>query len=774
MRHRLHSFINIFGLAMAIACSILFALFIKHEMSYDAFHDNGDRIFRINSTYKTDNTTHIQAKTQAPLGPALKSEFPEVEYYARFLFPEYNVKYQDNIFTQKVTFTDPDFLKMFSFSLLQGNPDKIFQDKNTMVVSEEFAKKFFNHRDPIGQIVSIIRFGKSYDFTVNGVIENAPENSSIQYDILISFEKAREFFGESYFQNWGLYSVRTYIQLSSASHAEEVFSKIPVLMNKYSDEDYANHTLQPLPDIHFAATVESTMVPTSSITYSFIVAGITLLLILVATFNSMNFTRAMAAMRYKEICMRKVLGAARFNVILQLCTETIIITAVALILGLFMAELFSPIFNHLVEKSLNLNDYYNWYYLGWGIFLVLFTGILSGIYPAFTLSGFSPTYLYRGAQLSSSKSYFSRSLITIQFILSIFLILCSMVMADQMNFINTKSTGFDDEQIVTLAFHGKNSQHTLDTYRSEIQQYANILNVSGATSYPGGSFHQAQTIGKDRSISTNQIKIDYDFLQTFGIVLKEGRDFSREIASDTTKAIIVNQAFVNQMGMKSALGKKVVIEWMGWEVEIVGVMKDFHYSSFHEHIGPLVLFLDPYVPLNFVFIKIRPDKTQETLAMLRAKWQEIVQDHPFEYFFLDQKLNQLYHSEERWSHIVNYASIIAVMISCFGLFGLTALIMTKRTKEIGIRKVVGASVKSIIVMVSNQFIKWIILANIIAWPAAYLIMNSWLQNFAYKITVGWELYILSAGIVLIVAIFTVFTMVIRVALANPVEALRYE
>jgi putative ABC transport system permease protein len=774
LKHRLHSFINIFGLAMAIACSILFALFINYELSFDAFHDNGDRIFRINSTYKTDNITHLQAKTQAPLGPALKSEFPEVEYAVRFLFPEYNVKYQNNIFTEKVTFTDPDFFKMFSFNLLSGNPDQVFKDKNTMVVSEEIAKRYFGSRNPIGQIVSILRLGKTYDFTVGGVIENAPENSSIQYDILISFEKARDYFNESYFQNWELFSVITYIQLSNASRANKVYSKIPNIINKYSDEDHSIYTLQPLADVHFAATVESTMVPTSSMTYSFILAGITFLLISIAIFNSMNFTRAMAAMRYKEIGMRKILGAARLNIIIQLCMEAVILTAAAFVIGIFLAELFSPVFNYLVEKSLNLNVFFKWYYLGWGILLVLFTGILSGIYPALILSGFSPSDLYRGEHFSHNKGYFSRSLITVQFILSIFLILCSMVMADQMDFLSTKNIGFNDEQIITLAFHGKNSQQALDIYRTQLKQYASIVNVSGATSYPGGNFHQAETIGKDRSISTNQIKIDYDFLKTFGIVLNEGRDFSREIASDTTKAIIVNQAFVNQMGWKSALGKKVVIEWMGWEVEIVGVMKDFHYSSYYEQIGPLVFFLDPYVPLNYLFIKIQPENMEETLVLLKAKWQEIVPNHPFEYFFLDKKLNQLYHSEERWSRIVTYASIFALMISCFGLFGLTALIMARRTKEIGIRKVVGASIKSIVVMISNQFIRWIILANIIAWPAAYLIMNHWLQNFAYKIAIGLELYIYSAGIVLIVAIFTVFAMVLRIALANPVEALRYE
>jgi putative ABC transport system permease protein len=708
------------------------------------------------------------------MGPALRNEFPEVELAARFLFPEYVVKYKDNISTEKATFTDPDFLKMFSFNLLMGNPDQVLRDKNTIIVSEDIARKYFGDNNPIGKQVTIIRIGKSYKFTINGVIENAPENSSIQYDILLPFEKLRDFLDESYFSNWGLFSVRTYVQLHASSQVEAVNSKLPVLKKKYIDESKTNYYLQPLPDIHFAATVQATMTPTSSITYSYILAGITLLILLIASFNSMNISTVLASMRYKEIGVRKVMGAFRSHIIIQFCCETVVLTIVAFILGIFLAELFLPIFNSLANITLKFDYLDKWYSAGWAIIFILSIGILPGIFPAFLLSRYPPADLYQRRQITSNKSYFSRSLITIQFGLSIFLIICTLVMSHQLNYLKTRNLGFNDKQIIVLPFHGGNSQQTLDTYRTELNQYTNIINVSGAISCPGGSFHIAKAMSGNSSLSTTHIKIDYDFLETFGITLKEGRNFSRSIHSDTTKAIIINEAFANHLGWHSAIGKKVIIEWMGWELEVIGVIKDFHYTSLHEKIGPLVFYLDPYVPVYNFFVKIKPEEIPQTLALLKSKWHQVAPDHPFEYFFLDQKFDQLYRSEERWNTIVKYSSILAVFIACFGLFGLSALVITKRTKEIGIRKVVGATVNGIILLLSKEFTKWIVLANIFAWPCAYFAMNHWLQNFAYKVEIGsWE-FILAGGLALLIALLTVSSQAIKAALANPVEALRYE
>ncbi len=774
IKHKLHSLINILGLAIAIACCLLLVLFILHELSYDSFHKNGDRIFRVNSSFLRENSTQIQAKTPAPLATALKEEFPEVEYAARFLFPEYTVKYQDNIFTEKTTFTDPDFLKMFSFNLLMGNPDEVLKDKNTIILSENIARKYFGNNNPIGKHLTIIRFGVSHEFTVNGVIENPPENSSIQYDILVSFEKLRDFFDDDYFSNWGLFSVRTYVQLSISSQIEVVTSKIPSLIKKYSEESGGDYNLHPLPDIHFAATVQATMTPTSSITYSYILAGITLLILLIASFNSMNISTVLASMRYKEIGVRKVMGAVRSQIIIQFCCETVILTLVAFILGIFLAELFLPIFNSLAEKTLKINYFDNWFSSCWAIVFILSIGILSSIFPALLFSKYPPADLYQRRQLIGGRSYFSRSLMMIQFGLSIFLIVCTLVMSNQLDFLKTRNLGFNDEQIVVLPFHGGNSQQTLDNYRTELKQYGDIINVTGAIAYPGGRFHMAKAMSGNSSLSINHVKIDYDFLETFGIRLKEGRNFSRNIPSDTTKAIIINEAFANRLGWYTAIGKKVIIEWMGWELEVIGVIEDFHYTSLHEKIGPLAFYLDPYVPLDFIFVKIRPEEISQTLALLKTKWHEVAPNHPFDYFFLDQKFDQLYRSEERWSTIVQYSSILAVFIACFGLFGLSALVMTKRTKEIGIRKVVGASVRGIVLMISKEFTKWILLANIIAWPCAYYAMDRWLQNFAYKIDISWWTFVLAGGIGLVIALLVVSFQAVKTAVVNPVESLHYE
>jgi len=774
LKHKLHSAINMLGLAIAIACCLLLVLFIGNELSYDSFHKNKDNIFRINSSFVKENTSLIQATTQAPLAPTLKKEIPEIIYSTRFLIASYTVKYQDNLFTEKTTFTDPDFLHMFSFNLIQGNPDNVLKDRNTIVISEEVAKKYYSDENPIGKQLSIIRYGVSHSFTINGIIESPPENSSIQFDILIPFQELRDFFGDDYFSNWGLFSVKTYVQLSVSESADDLASKLSALIKRYSEEDRTIYSLQPLTDIHFATTIQETMVPASSMTYSYILAGISLLILLIAGFNSMNISTALASMRYKEVGVRKVLGAARKQIVIQLCSEAVMLASIAFILGVLLAELFLPPFNNLAEKTLEFNYVKNWYSFIWVMVFILGIGLLSGLLPSVLLSKYPPTELYQRKQIIGGRSAFSRSSIMIQFGLSIFLIVCTLVMSDQLKYLKTHNLGFNQNQIIVLPYRGLSSQQALDTYRTELNKYGSIIKVSGAYSYPAGSFHNATATSENSSLSINHCKIDYDFLETFGIVLKEGRNFSRNIASDTTAAIIINEAVVNRMGWKQAIGKKMIIEWMGWEVEVVGVVEDFHYASLHEKIEPLIFFLDPFVPLEYFFVKIKPEDISQTLGLLKDKWKRIVSNQPFEYFFLDQKFAQFYHSEERWSRIVTYASILAISIACFGLFGLSALVMTKRTKEIGIRKVVGASVKNLILMLTKEFNKWILMANIIAWPVAYYAMDLWLQNFAYKIELSWLTFVLAGSLGFFIALVVIGIQAIKTARANPIEALRYE
>jgi putative ABC transport system permease protein len=770
----LHSIINILGLAISISCCLLLFLFIQNELSYDSFHTNKDLIFRINSSFVRENTTLIQARTQAPLAPTLKEEFPEIIYATRFLSSNYTVRHQKDLFTEKITFADSDFLKMFSFKLLQGNPDEVLREKNTVIISKTIDEKYFRNINPIGNQLNIIRYGVAHPFTVNGIIESPPENSSIQYDILISFEKLRDFFEDDYFSNWGLFSVRSYVQLSDMTDADVVTSKFSSMIKKYSEEDGTNYTLQPLPDIHFAATVQETMAPTSSMTYSYILAGISLLILLIASFNSMNISTALAAMRYKEVGVRKVLGAARKQIIIQICSETVILAIIAFFLGILLAELFLPTFNILAKKTLDFKYFENRYSFVWAILFILSIGLFSGLFPSVLLSKFAPAELYKRKMSISGKSSFSRSSIMVQFGLSIFLIVCTLVMSNQLKYLKNRTLGFNQSQIIVIPYRSVSSQQTLETYRTELNKYGSIMNVSGAYSYPAGSFPNANATSGNSSLAINHCKIDYDFLETFGVTIKEGRNFSRNIASDTTAAIIINEAVVNRMGWKSPIGKKMIIDWMGWEVEVVGVVEDFHYASLHESIEPLVFYLDPFVPFEYFFVKTKPENISEILGLLKDKWRQIVPDQPFEYFFLDQKFAQFYHSEERWSRIVTYSSILAISIACFGLFGLSALIMTKRTKEIGIRKVVGASVRSIIFMLSSEFTKWIILANIIAWPTAYYVMDLWLQNFAYKIEISWWTFVLASCFGLFIALGVVSYQAIKTAMTNPVESLRYE
>ena len=375
LKYKLHSAINTLGLAIAIACCLLLFLFIKNELSFDSFHLNKDLIYRINYSSVRDGTSLIQAKTQAPLAPVLKKEIPEIQYSTRFIFPTYTVKHGENTFTEKVTFTDPDFLNMFSFNLLRGNPDEQLKDKNTVLINHDIAKKYFGENNPIGQKLLIFRYGVSHNFTVSGVIENAPENSSIQYDILVPFEKLKDFLGDRYFTNWGLFSVRTYIQLSKPSQIEVVTSKIPALIKKYSESESTIFSLQPLSDIHFASTVQETMTSASSLTYSYILAGLSFMILLIAGFNSMNISTALAATRGKEIGVRKVMGAARVQIIIQICCETLILATMAFFLGLLLAELFLPTFNILAGKILKFNFFDDWNSWIWVVIFISGIGL---------------------------------------------------------------------------------------------------------------------------------------------------------------------------------------------------------------------------------------------------------------------------------------------------------------------------------------------------------------------------------------------------------------
>jgi putative ABC transport system permease protein len=468
------------------------------------------------------------------------------------------------------------------------------------------------------------------------------------------------------------------------------------------------------------------------------------------------------------------MGALRSQIMIQFCCGTMILIAAAFILGVLLAEICLPLFNTLANKTLTIGKGDPWLLAGLFIVLIVCLGTLPGLFSALIFSKYQPVDLFLRRRQAGSGGYFSRSFIMIQFGLSIFLIICTLVMANQLQYLKTKNLGFRPEQIVVIPFHTGNSQQTLDNFRTELNHYAEIINVSGAISYPGGGFYRANVSSGKASLSAVHIKIDYDFLETFGIMLKEGRPFSRDIPSDTTKAIIINQSFANRMGWPSALGKKAIIEWMGWELEVIGVVNDFHYSSFHENIGPLVFYLDPFVPFNYFFVKIRPEHISETITLLKRKWNQIAPEHPFEYFFLTQKFYQHYRAEERWHTIVTFAALVAIFIACFGLFGLSTLIMTKRTKEIGIRKVLGASVTHIVFLLSNQFTKWIVLANIIAWPFAFFVMDDWLQNFAYRIDMGWWTFLIAGAAALFIAWMTISIQAIKTAIENPIKSLRYE
>ena len=776
IRHKTYSFINIAGLAIGIAICILIFLFIKNELNYDTFHENADKIFRVNSVFDIRGNVHTQAVTQAPLGPAMKGDLPEVEFATRFSTRGSVVKYQDKTFKETLTFADHDVFKMFSFPLLRGRAKEILSNKNSIVITEDVARKYFGDINPLGKRFSINIDEQFEDFIVSGVVERIPDNSSIKFDFIVPFEKLKDFVRESYFSNWGLFSLRTFVQLNELSDANDVNNKLPIFIKKYVDNSRGEYVLQPLENIHFGHNIEAGMLESSNIVYSYILIGIAFLILLIASVNFINISLVNSSIRYKEIGLRKVVGATSFQLIKQFLFETLFMSTIAFAIGIILAELFLPSFNSLIDKSLNINYTGSWYSIFCVIAFILLVGILSGTYPALFLSKYQPVETIKGKQKLGRKNPVTRSLVVFQFVISIFLIVATGIIMQQLDYMKNKNLGFDSKHVLVLPVGRADGRHMFDILRNELNQYNSILNIAGANAFPGGGYNGTSVKTVDGTHHVNIALIDYNFLECFDINLKEGRNFSKAMVLDGKHSVIINETLLKNFGWESATGKKLVIDdWAGLrDVNVIGVVENFHFTSLHKEIEPLVFYVNPDIDIHYIFVKIKSKNMAETIALLKEQWQKITPDNPFKYFFMQEEFNQLYRTEEQWGQIAKYSSLLAIVITCFGLFGLSALLITKRTKEIGIRKVLGASISSIVLLLSKEFTKWVLIANLIAWAIAYYTMNKWLQNFAYRINIGWWVFLLAGTLAMVIALLTVSYQAIRAAAANPVKALRYE
>jgi ABC-type antimicrobial peptide transport system permease subunit len=744
-------------------------------LSYDRYHANGDDIYRIIKQEYTEGETHWSALTSPPLAQPLKQDFAEIIRSTRFgNWGRRVVQYRDvRMNEDKFEHADPDFFKIFSFVFIAGNPDSAFSDPHSVVLTEDTAKRYFGEENPIGKTLTVENI---YDVKVTGVIHKIPENSTIQFDFLSPFTLLKEFIGENNMQNWHFNSFMTFVQLARNADEQSVNRQVAGYLDKLTNEETYKLVLQPFKKIHLSSYVLHDFNGVGDMKYVYIFSALALFVLFIACINFMNLATARSSKRALEVGIRKVSGAKRTDLIKQYFGEAVFLSFVSLIVAIFLVELMLPSFNRLAGKNLDLDFAGNVsVYLGL-LAITVISGILSGVYPALFLSSFQPAKVLKGTlRVGARGGIFRKILVVTQFSLSVFLIIATMIIFKQLNYIRSVEMGYDREHIIHISMVG-DSNEKYETLKQELKKGPNVVAVSASFALPTRNFNSPGSPDwegrpEDKEIYMNVDFVDYDYFETLGIEMAEGRTFSKNFATDAEQAYIVNEELVRQMGMEDPVGKRFAF-WEEWGT-IVGVAKDFHFQSLHNKINPISFRLNPEW-LRRIYVRIKPADIPATIGFLSETWNGIVPDYPFEYNFLDESFEELYESEKQMSAITNYFTILGIFIACLGLFGLAAFMAERRTKEIGIRKVLGASVPKLIYLLSSEFAKWVIVANIIAWPIAYWVAHRWLQNFAYRTNIQVWMFLLAAAISLFIALATVSFKALKTATANPAKALRYE
>jgi len=771
-RHKGYSLINIVGLAVGMACCILILLWVQDELSYDRFHENADDIYRVIQDINFTDHSTTWAITQGPLGPSLKEDYPEIINAVRITGRGFRLAYNEKSYDEGVGMADGSIFEMFTFPLVKGDAATALSDPLSIVLTEEMAAKYFGDEDPIGKT---IKADNQWDFQVTGVMKNIPSNSHLQFDFLIPFIFGREL--NYTVDRWGNSQFRTYVQIQTGIPVQEVIQKISGhLFEKPTIEKDAKLNLQPLTRIHLYSNYEFDSAH-GDITYVTLFSIVAFFILLIACINFMNLATARSGNRAKEVGMRKVAGAHKTDIIKQFYGESILLAFIALLFAVIFVWLLLPAFNNLAAKELSMNITGNLSILLGLLCIAMLTGIISGSYPALFLSTFQPVMVLKGLRLSGSKgSVFRKILVVFQFSLTILLIICTTGVYNQINYMRNKKLGYNKEHMIYFGMRG-DMREKFDSVKNELLQNPNILGVTASSNVPTYGYTFSNSLWRwegqspDEEILMRAVFIDVDYFKTFGMEIAEGRSFSKEFPTDATEAIMVNEEAVKAMGMEFPIGQRLSIGDNNFK--IIGIVKNYHFRSLRQEIDPLILI---YSPENSraLFARLKSEQIPQTIGYIENAWKKFAPGYPFNYRFLDEALDGLYRSEQRIGTLFRYFSILAILISCLGLLGLASFMAEQRTKEIGIRKVLGATASNIVALLSKEFTKWVIVANIIAWPIAYFTLSKWLQSYAYKTNVALWSFVLSGALALLIALATVSYQSIKAALANPADSLRYE
>ena len=785
LRGRTFSIINIMGLAIGLTAFLLLALYIKDELGYDKHHEKADRIYRVSREFLADDgaTSLHLAQVAPPYGPLIAQDFPEVERMVRMLETNATIRHGDMLFNEeKVFLTEDGFFDLFTVNMLHGDAATALRDPNTILLSVPMAKKYFGNENPVGKMMRVNNQG---EMMVSGVFESLPAQSSMHPNVLISFSTLnddRVYGVEQLRTNWGNNAFNTFLLLPENYDPQQLVDAFPTFQNKHMGENTSKWSilhLMKLTDIHLHSHTDSEIEPTSDIRYVYFFSAIALFILIIACINYMNLTTARSAKRAKEVGMRKVVGAQRGQLIRQFLIESLLYTVIALMVSIALVTLTLPFLNDLTGKSILLTDLIHPSFIAIITAVMLFTALVSGSYPAFFLTAFQPIKVFKGKVATDVKiGILQQLLVTVQFAIAVLLIICTTVVYNQMRHIQDFKLGYSKEQVVLMPAAGDST--AFESARQQLIQYAGITDVGRSSRIPTGRLLDGQTAyvmrGSELAPMGGMIKglaVDEQFIPTYQIELVAGRNLSRERPSDYTEGFILNESATKTLGWDNpadAVGN--VFAYGNKNGHIIGVTKDFHFESLHQQVVPLAMAMDD----NYSWWSVRMSggDIKSALNHLESVWKVRFPDNPFTYEFLDDRFGALYEKEQTQQILFGIFAGIAIFISCLGLLGLSMFMAELRMKEIGIRKVLGASVMGIIQLLSKDFLKLVLIAIFIAAPVAWWLMSTWLDDFAYRITIQWWMFV-SAGLAAVtIALVTVGWQAIRAAVANPVESLRDE
>jgi len=790
-KSKVFSIVNILGLSVAISVCVLISLYINEDLSYDKFHKNYNNIYRVNQLFKKDGNNVIWSLTPSGFAKAFENEFAGVQAVRLSTTELYKpvIKFNNRLLTASdFIFTDPSFFKIFDYELIQGDINTVLDEPFSIVLSQTEAHRIFGDVNPMG---NVIRINNLFDYKVTGIVKDPPGNSTIQFKYLAPMNNVKDVFRKEYgwnmsdddiLNNFNAANFYTFILIAENHNQQQINNQLPNFLSKYCGEQTSSNSnliLQPLSDIHYGTGLQFDFANRGNLSNNYILAAIAFFILFIACINFINISTAQSSQRAKEIGLRKVLGAFRGKIIWQFITEYSILTFISVLFSILLVAFSLPFFNELTNKELTLNPFINTETIFIFITVWLVVVMITCLYPAFYLSSFQPAVtLKKSFAGGSKKSLLKKSLIVLQFGISIFLIVVTFTVFQQHSFMKSHNLGFDKEQVLFLP-HNIEISKNYDAFKNQLLQRADIKYVSRSNWVPSNPHNIEQYSWASNSGRASDgfysLIVEDNYAQTLGFEFASGRNFSKEFSLDKDASYIINETAAKKMGWKpeEAVGK-FINSYTHGNRQIVGVIKDFNFTSLHQKVDPIVMFIGEPSQLYVVIVKINSSSINQTLSSINSIWKNLAPNFPFDYHFLDNDFENLYRTEEKLSKIITLFSVISIIITCLGLLGLVINSTQERIKEVGIRKVLGASVNRIVYLLIKEYITLIFIASILSFPIAYFFTKDWLQNFAYRIDISLWIFLFAGLLTLFIALTTVIFQAIKVATTNPIESLRYE